>query len=191
MSGARKARESPMRADRSLTPSRAAIASMPSTLPEIISSSHRRPLAMADRSFLLASARIGLAPLADWLGGRMTSRLRRKVCGDHGIAITLEGRSDASRSRISIDPEPRVILSTLAAILSTASCAPASGSRRSNSTDGGRTAAQIASPAAARRWRRVRCARLLLPRPAGTIRLLPSDPGAERKTHNSGSALPS
>ena len=110
-----------MRADRSLTPSRAAIASMPSTLPEDISSSHRRPSAMADRSFLLASARIGLAPPADSLDGRMTSRLRRKVCGDHGIAITLEGRSEASRSRISIDREPMVILSTLAAILSAAS----------------------------------------------------------------------
>jgi hypothetical protein len=34
-----------MRADRSLTSSRAAIASMPSSLPEIISSSHPRPLA--------------------------------------------------------------------------------------------------------------------------------------------------
>ncbi len=115
-----------MRADRSLTPSRAAIASMPSTLPEIISSSHRRPLAMADRSFLLASARIGLAPLADSLDGRMTSRLRRKVCGDHGIAITLEGRSEASRSRISIDREPMVILSTSAASISASSAASAS-----------------------------------------------------------------
>ena len=52
---------------------------MPSTLPEIISLSHRRPLAMADRSFLLASARIGLAPLADLLDGWITSRLRRKA----------------------------------------------------------------------------------------------------------------
>ena len=34
---------------------------MPSTLPEIISLSHRRPLAMADRSFLLASARDPIA----------------------------------------------------------------------------------------------------------------------------------
>ena len=92
-----------MRADRSLTPSRLAIVSMPSTLPEIISSSHRRPLAMADRSFRLASARIGLAPLADSHDGWMTSRLRRKACGDHGIAINLEGRSESSRSRISID----------------------------------------------------------------------------------------
>ena len=95
MSGVRKARESPMRADRSLTPSRAAIASMPSTLPEIISSSHRRPLAMADRSFLLASARIGLPPLADSLGGWITSRLRRKACGDQGITINLVGRSES------------------------------------------------------------------------------------------------
>ena len=37
------------------------------------------PLAMADRSFLLASARIGLAPLANSLDGWITSRLRRKA----------------------------------------------------------------------------------------------------------------
>ena len=89
--------------DRSLTHSRLAIVSMPSSLPDIISSSHRRPLAMADRSFPLASARIGLVPLADSLDGWITSRLRRKACGDHGIAITLEGGSEPSRSRISID----------------------------------------------------------------------------------------
>ena len=76
-----------MRADRSLTPSRLAIVSMPSTLPEIISSSHRRPLAMADRSFRLASAGIGLAALADSLDAWLISRLRRKACGDHGIAM--------------------------------------------------------------------------------------------------------
>ena len=92
-----------MRADRSLTPSRAAIASMPSTLPEIISSSHRRPLAMAARSFLLASARIGLAPLDNSLDGWVISRLRRKVCGDHGIVITFSRRSEPSRRRISIE----------------------------------------------------------------------------------------
>ena len=33
-------------------------------------------MAMADRSFLLASARIGLAPLANSLDGWITSRLR-------------------------------------------------------------------------------------------------------------------
>jgi hypothetical protein len=80
---------------------------MPSTLLEIISPSHRRPLAMADSSFLLALARIGLAPPADPLDGWMTSRLRRKACGDQGIAINLEGRSESSRSRISIDPDQR------------------------------------------------------------------------------------
>ena len=137
MSGARKAREIPMRADRSLTPSRAAIASTPTTLREAISSSHRRPLAMADKSFLLASARIGLAPLADSLGGRMTSRLRRKVCGDHGITITLEGRSEPSRNRISVDREKRVILSTSVAIFSIRSTASPSQSGLNTSADGG------------------------------------------------------
>ena len=87
MSGARKASGSPMRADRSLTPSRAAIASMPSILPAIISSSRRRPLATADRSFVLASARINS------LDGWITSRFSRKACGDHGIVTTLEGGS--------------------------------------------------------------------------------------------------
>src|SRR5271155_4613502 len=107
----------------------AAIASMPSTLPAIISSSHRRPLATADRSFVLASARIGLAPVADSPDGWITSRLRRKVCGDHGIVITLEGRSVPSRSRISISLEPSVILSTLVA---TFSALPAASESRLN-----------------------------------------------------------
>jgi hypothetical protein len=92
-----------MRADRSLTPSRTAIASMPSTLPVIISSSHRRPFAMADSNFLLASARIGLAPLANSLDGWIISRLRRRVCGDHGIVIASSGRSEPSRRWISIE----------------------------------------------------------------------------------------
>jgi hypothetical protein len=71
---------------------------MPSTLPAIISSSHRRPLATADRSFVLASARIGLAPLADSLDGWITSRLRRKVRGDQGwCERALAALDDANR----------------------------------------------------------------------------------------------
>jgi hypothetical protein len=58
---------------------------------------------MADRSFRLASAGIGLAALADSLDGWLTSRLRRKACGDHGIAINLGRRLESSSSRISID----------------------------------------------------------------------------------------
>jgi hypothetical protein len=105
MSGARKARESPIRADRSLMRSRAAIASMPTILREAISSSHRRPLATAERSILLASARIGRPPFAAPLDGWITSRSRRKVCGDHEIAITLEGWAEPSRNRISMARE--------------------------------------------------------------------------------------
>jgi hypothetical protein len=107
-----------MRADRSLTPSRAAMVSMPTTLPEAVSSSHRRPLAIAARSFVLASARIGRAALVASLDDWITSRLRRKVCGDQGIAITLEGLSESPRRRISIERGPRVIRSTSAAIFS-------------------------------------------------------------------------
>src|SRR5208337_3544463 len=99
--------------------------------------SHRRPLATAHRSFVLASARIGLAPLVDSLDGWITSRLRRKVCGDQGIAITLAGRSEPSRNRISIDRKPRVILSTLAAIFSASSTVSASRTGLSSSVDGG------------------------------------------------------
>jgi hypothetical protein len=64
ISGARKASERVRRADRSLNPSRAAISSTPETLPDMISSSQRRALAMAERSFVLASARIGRVGLA-------------------------------------------------------------------------------------------------------------------------------
>ncbi len=92
MSGARNASVIPIRADRSLKFSRAAIVSMPAVLPETISPSHRRAFAMATRSFERASARIGRASMAAWLGGWIISRLRRKLCGDQGTAIS----SDAS-----------------------------------------------------------------------------------------------
>jgi hypothetical protein len=98
-----------MRADRSLTPSRIAIASMPTTLPEIISSSHRRPLAMADRSFLLAPARIGLAPLADSLDGWITSCLRRKVCGDHGRLVTSITPDEGKRASLLVEGTPAAL----------------------------------------------------------------------------------
>jgi hypothetical protein len=69
--------------------------------------------------------------------------LRRKGCGDHGIAITLEGRSEPSRSRISIDREPTVILSTLAAILSALPGASAPPSRLRTSVDCGPSCARM------------------------------------------------
>ena len=61
MSGARNASEMVMRAERSLMPSRRAIASMSSTDPVMISSSQQRPRAMPCSSLERASARIGRA----------------------------------------------------------------------------------------------------------------------------------
>ena len=79
-----------MRADRSESPSRAAIDSIFVAGLETMSSSQRRPLAIAAKSFVLASARIGLMAAADTSVGWISSRLRRNVAGDQGIVVTLE-----------------------------------------------------------------------------------------------------
>ena len=79
ISGAKKASDKVIRADRSFSPARSAMASMPATLPETISSSHRRARAMPDTSRILASDRIGRGSCGPGEVGAITSRLRMKV----------------------------------------------------------------------------------------------------------------
>ena len=114
MSGARKASDNVMRADRSLRPSRTAIVSMLASSPDVRSASQRRPFAMAARSLVLASTRIGRGPLREVSVDGISSRLRRKACGDQGIVTTGDRAIDCapSRSWISTDWPPTVIRST-------------------------------------------------------------------------------
>jgi hypothetical protein len=135
ISGARNASESDMRADRSLMSSLVTISAMSGDLPDMISSSHRRPLAMAARSFVLASARIGSAPIAAPLDGRINSRLRRKGRGDQGIETTLAGRPALCWNRTSIDRALRVTRSIAATTVSARLIAPLSRSEFGSSSN--------------------------------------------------------
>jgi len=114
MSGATNASDSIMRTDRSLRPSRAAMVSMSATAPDVMSASHFLPFAIAARSLALASKRMGRTGSPRLSADAISSRLRRKVCGDHEIVIAAD-RADASascRSRISTDWLLRMTLST-------------------------------------------------------------------------------
>ena len=103
MSGARNASDNVMRADRSFSCSRAAIASMPAASPETISLSHRRARAIAEISFILGCHRIGRRSWDPCKEGAITSRLRRNVCGVQGIEMRSGGTTSVARSATSID----------------------------------------------------------------------------------------
>src|SRR4051794_207205 len=121
ISGAGEAKDSVMRTERSLQPSRAAIASVPLTRPATISSSQARPFPIACRSVALASARIGRTPVSDSFSSTISRRrwLRAGVQGTRTVRkptspLIVTSTTDA------LTTTPSSLRSTRAALLSVA-----------------------------------------------------------------------